>query len=78
MLDTAAAPRIPGRGSCDLDLRYRKKHLFDCREIEIGLVLTNLFDREYIGAITAQDDGSGSGFYAAPPLRALLSLKARF
>ncbi len=70
--------RIPGYGTLDLDLRYRRKDILGCREIEIGLNLTNLFDREHIGAIIAQDDGSGSAFYAAPPFTAMFSLKAKF
>ncbi len=70
--------RIPGRGTCDLDLRWHKKGFCGCREIEVGLTLSNLFNQKYVGAIVAQDDGSGSAYYAAPPFSATLSLKARF
>ncbi|MBK1646093.1 hypothetical protein CKO25_15845 [Thiocapsa imhoffii] len=47
--------------------------------VRVGLEINNLFDEQYIGAINAQDDGSGTvGFYAGPPRSLVLSLSVDF
>lgn len=47
--------------------------------LRVGLEVGNLFDEKYIGAIDAQDDGSGTvGFYAGAPRSIVLSLATVF
>ena len=69
---------ISPHGLVDLSLRYTRKNIFSLRSVTAELAVSNLFDRKYVGSIIAQDDGSGSAYYAGAPFSAVFSLRARF
>jgi iron complex outermembrane receptor protein len=69
---------ISPHGLVDLSLRYTRKNIFFLRSLTAELAVSNLFDRKYVGSIAAQDDGSGSAYYAGAPFSAVFSLQAVF
>ena len=62
----------------DLNLRYTIDDFWGLREAKLGLELSNLFNERYVGAIIADDTGTGADYYAAPPFTAIFVMSGKF
>lgn len=70
---------VDGYWTLDLTASWTRGDFGALQGVRVGLELSNLFNEAYIGAIDAQDDGSGTvGFYPGPPRSLVLSLAADF
>jgi outer membrane receptor protein involved in Fe transport len=70
--------RIDDYAVVDLNLRYTINDFWRLREAKVGLELSNLFDKKYVGAIIGSDTGTGAEYYAAPPFTAILTVSGKF
>jgi len=64
--------------TADLALSYTLPRFAWCKELAVGLDINNLFDKKYIGAISASDDGDGATYNPGTPFSAIASLSAKF
>jgi len=48
------------------------------RKGKIDLELSNLFDKRYVGAIEADNTGTGANYYADSPFTAIFSISGKF
>jgi iron complex outermembrane receptor protein len=76
--DALNKERIDDYAVVDLNLRYTINDFWRLREAKVGLELSNLFDKKYVGAIIGSDTGTGAEYYAAPPFTAILTVSGKF
>ena len=76
--DALHKEKIDDYAVVDLNLRYTIDDFWGLREAKVGLELSNLFDERYVGAIIADDTGTGAEYYAGPPFTAILTISGKF
>lgn len=62
----------------DINFKYTKNNFLGLKKTEIGLELSNLFNERYVGAISANDTGSGADYYAGSPFTAAFTISGKF
>jgi len=62
----------------NLHLWYTVNKLGILREAKAGIELKNLLNERYVGAIVANDTGTGADYYAAPPFTAIFTVSGKF
>jgi len=63
----------------DLQVGYKIKQLGRLKEAAFEIEFSNLFDKKYVGAIKADDDGfQASQYYAGVPFTVICRLSGRF
>ncbi len=60
----------------DLKLSYTRKHLSFIEALKISLEFSNIFDEEYVSAISSMDDtrAGNTGYYVGAPFTTMLTL----
>ncbi|MEA3359030.1 MAG: TonB-dependent receptor [Thermodesulfobacteriota bacterium] len=76
--DALNKEKIDDYAVVDLNLRYTMDDFWELREAKIGLELSNLFDKKYVGAIVANDTGTGAEYYTGSPFTAILTVSGKF
>ncbi|OEU64114.1 MAG: hypothetical protein BA867_12810 [Desulfobacterales bacterium S5133MH16] len=76
--DALNKEKIDDYAVVNLNLRYTIDDFWGLREAKVGLELNNLFDERYVGAIIADDTGTGADYYAAPPFTAIFTVSGKF
>lgn len=78
--DTLNKQKIDGYFLADLHVGYQWKNVAMLQEVGIGLSVLNLFDKRYIGQISASDFdlNAGTTYYAGAPRTAVMTVSARF
>lgn len=76
--DALNKEKIDDYAVVDLNLGYTIDGFWRLREAKVGLELSNLFDKKYVGAIIGSDTGTGAEYYAAPPFTAILTVSGVF
>jgi len=76
--DALHKEKIDDYAVVDLNLRYTINDFWELSEAKVGLELSNLFDERYVGAIIADDTGTGAEYYAGPPFTAILTFSGKF
>jgi iron complex outermembrane receptor protein len=61
-----------------LNLGYTLRNFWKLSETKVTLELNNLFDNRYVGAIEANDSGTGADYFAGPPFTAILTMSGKF
>jgi len=76
--DALNKEKIDDYAVVDLNLRYTIDDFLGLREAEVGLELSNLFDKRYVGVIEADDTGTGAEYYAGSPFTTILTVSGKF
>lgn len=78
--DVTNTQKISGYAVTDLNLRYAHREPVLGARVSVGLSVVNLFDRRYVSAIAASDDGSTNQatYYPGAPRTVALTLEANF
>ena len=78
--DTLNTQKVDGYFLADLHLGYQWKNVAMLQEVGIGLSVLNLFDKNYIGEISASDFdlNAGTTYYAGAPRTAVMTVSAKF
>ena len=69
---------ISAYATADLGLRYALPKFSWCKDLAVSLDVTNLFDKKYVGPISASDDGDGASYNPGTPFSAIASVSAKF
>jgi len=71
--------KIENYTTVDLTAGYRMKNLWFLKEASIEIEFTNIFDKKYVGAIKADDDGfQASQYYAGVPFTTVCKVSGKF
>ncbi len=76
--DALNREKIDDYAVVDLNLGYTIDNFWVLKEAKVGLELSNLFNKRYVGAIVASDTGTGAEYYAGSPFTAILTLSGKF
>ena len=76
--DALHKEKIDDYAVVDLSLAYTIENLGILRKARVGLELNNLFNEKYVGAIVADDMGTGAEYYAGSPFAAVLTISGKF
>lgn len=78
--DTLNQQKVDGYLLADLHLGYQWKNVAMLQEVGVGLSVLNLFDKNYIGQISASDFdlNAGTTYYAGAPRTAVATVSAKF
>jgi iron complex outermembrane receptor protein len=76
--DALNKEKIDDYAVVNLHLRYTIDDLWGLGEAKVGFELHNLFNERYVGAIIADDTGTGADYYAAPPFTAIFTVSGKF
>jgi len=70
--------KIPSYWIVDLNLKYSLPPFLGLKDISAGLTIQNIFDKKYIGEITAFDDATKGSYLMGSPIAVSGCLSARF
>ncbi|MCD6184248.1 MAG: TonB-dependent receptor [Deltaproteobacteria bacterium] len=76
--DALNKERIDDYAVVDLNLGYIIDDFWGLREGKVGFELSNLFNKRYVGAIVADDTGTGAEYYAGSPFTAIFTVSGKF
>lgn len=78
--DTLNTQKVDSYFLADLNVGYQWKNVAMLQEVGIGLSVLNLFDKKYIGQISASDLdlNAGTTYYAGAPRTTVVSVSAKF
>ena len=76
--DVMNTEKIPSYWIVDLNLKYSLPPFLGLKDISAGLTIQNIFDKKYIGEITAFDDATKGSYLMGSPIAVSGCLSARF
>jgi len=76
--DALNKEKIDDYAVVNLNLEYAIDNFWVLKKARVGLEVSNLFDKRYVGAIVASDTGTGAEYYAGPPFTAIFTLSGKF
>lgn len=78
--DTLNTQKVDAYFLADLHLGYKWRNVSVLQELGVGLSVLNLFDKNYIGQISASnfDLNAGTTYYAGAPRTAVMTVSAKF
>ena len=76
--DALHKEKIDGYTVVNLNLGYTIDDFWGLREAKVGLELSNLLNKRYVGEIIADDTGTGAEYYAGAPFAVILTISAKF